>query len=94
MRVTDNPHIRIFAYDRNQGKGSATKHGMKYVTVDLAVLTDSDTDVKPILVKKYASVLRDNDVALASRWRPRRTPFRKTTTGSGAVEPSATCEFE
>jgi hypothetical protein len=31
---------------------------------------DSDTDVKPDLIKQYVTVLRNNDVALASKWHP------------------------
>jgi hypothetical protein len=29
---------------------------------------DSDADVKPDLMKQYVTVLRNNDIALASKW--------------------------
>jgi hypothetical protein len=31
---------------------------------------DSDADVKPDLMKQYVTVLRNNDIALASKWHP------------------------
>ena len=68
IRVSDNPDVRVVGYDRNQGKGSAIKYGTKYVTGDLVVFKDSDADVKPDLMKQYVTVLRNNDIALASKW--------------------------
>lgn len=70
VRVSVNPHVKVVGYDRNQGKGFAIKRGTRYVTGDLVVLMDSDTDVKPDLVKQYIAVLRNNDIALASKWHP------------------------
>ena len=69
-RASVNPHVKVVGYDRNQGKGFAIKRGTRYVTGDLVVLMDSDTDVKPDLVKHYIAVLRNNDIALASKWHP------------------------
>jgi len=70
MRVSDNPDVRVVGYDRNQGKGSAIKYGIKYVTGDLVVFMDSDADVKPDLIEQYVTVLWNNDIALASKWHP------------------------
>jgi glycosyltransferase involved in cell wall biosynthesis len=70
VRAAGNPHVKVVGYDRNQGKGFAIKHGTKYVTGDLVVFMDSDADVKPDLIEQYAAVLRNNDVALASKWHP------------------------
>ena len=70
IRASVNPHVKVVGYDRNQGKGSAIKYGTKYVTGDRVVFMDSDADVKPDLVKQYVTVLRNNDIALASKWHP------------------------
>ena len=70
IRVSDNPDVRVVGYDRNRGKGFAIKYGTKYVTGDLVVFMDSDADVKPDLIGQYVTVLRNNDVALASKWHP------------------------
>jgi len=70
IRVSDNPHVRVVGYDRNRGKGFAIKYGTKYVTGDLVVFMDSDADIKPDLIKQYVTVLRNNDIALASKWHP------------------------
>ena len=70
IRVSDNPDVRVVGYDRNRGKGSAIKYGTKYVTGDLVVLMDSDADINPDLIKQYVTALRNNDIALASKWHP------------------------
>jgi glycosyltransferase involved in cell wall biosynthesis len=70
IRVSDNPDVRVIGYDRNRGKGSAIKYGTRYVTGDLVVFMDSDTDIKPDLIKQYVTLLRQYDIALASKWHP------------------------
>jgi glycosyltransferase involved in cell wall biosynthesis len=70
IRATANPHVRVVGYDRNQGKGFAIKHGTRHVTGDLVVFMDSDADVKPDLIKQYVTLLKENDIALASKWHP------------------------
>jgi glycosyltransferase involved in cell wall biosynthesis len=75
IRVSDNPDVRVVGYDRNRGKGSAIKYGTKYVTGDLVVFMDSDAEVaptfsKPDLVRQYVTLLRESDIALASKWHP------------------------
>jgi len=70
VRASVNPHVKVVGYDRNQGKGFAIKHSTKYVTGDVVVFMDSDADVNPDLIKQYVTALRNNDVALASKWHP------------------------
>jgi len=70
IRVSGNPDVRVVGYDRNQGKGSAIKYGTKHVTGDLVVFMDSDADVNPDRIQQYLTLLRNNDIALASKWHP------------------------
>ena len=69
-RAAGNPHVNVVGYPQNRGKGFAIKHGIKDATGDVVVFMDSDADVKPDLIEQYVTLLRDYDIALASKRHP------------------------
>jgi glycosyltransferase involved in cell wall biosynthesis len=70
LRVRNNPHVKVVGYSENRGKGFAIKHGVEYATGDVVVFRDSDADVIPGLIGRYVSLLRDCDIAIASKRHP------------------------
>jgi glycosyltransferase involved in cell wall biosynthesis len=70
LGARNNPHVKVVGYGQNRGKGFAIKHGVKYATGDVVVFRDSDADVMPGLVGRYVSMLRDCDIAIASKRHP------------------------
>ncbi len=69
-RAGRNPHLRVVGYPRNQGKGFAVKYGVKHITGDFVVFMDSDADVEPDLIEQYLTILKENDIAIASKRHP------------------------
>jgi glycosyltransferase involved in cell wall biosynthesis len=70
LGTRNNPHVKVVGYGQNRGKGFAIKHGVKYATGDVVVFRDSDADVKPGLIGRYVTMLRDCDIAIASKRHP------------------------
>jgi glycosyltransferase involved in cell wall biosynthesis len=69
-RAACNPHVSVVGYPHNQGKGFAIKHGLKHAKGDLVVFMDSDADVKPDRIDQYVAILKNNDIAIASKRHP------------------------
>ncbi len=70
LSIRDKSHVGVVGYDRNQGKGSALKFGTRYARGEFVVFMDSDADVRPDLVEQYVEILKDADIAIASKWHP------------------------
>jgi len=70
QNVADGETVKMVGYDYNQGKGFAIKYAANYVSGEIVVLMDGDGDISPHLVGRYAAVLKDHDVALASKRHP------------------------
>jgi glycosyltransferase involved in cell wall biosynthesis len=69
-RAGINPHVRVVGYSQNRGKGFALKHGVKHAKGDLVVFMDSDADAKPDRIEQYIAILKNNDMAIASKRHP------------------------
>lgn len=69
-KVGGNPHVKVVGYPRNQGKGFAVKYGAEHVSGDLVVFMDSDADIQPDLIERYITILKKNDIAIASKRHP------------------------
>ena len=69
-RTADNPHVKVVGYPHNRGKGFALKYGVKHATGDVVVFMDGDADIKPDLIEQYVTLLKDNDIAIASKRHP------------------------
>jgi len=69
-KVSSDAHVKVVGYPRNRGKGFAVKCGAEHVTGDIVVFMDGDGDIRPDLIEQYVTLLRDNDIALASKRHP------------------------
>lgn len=64
----NNGHINVVGYRKNRGKGRALKTGFAYANGEFVVVMDGDLDVNPELIPGYLEFLKNNDVAVASKW--------------------------
>ena len=69
-KVADGETVKMVGYRYNHGKGFAIRYGTDYVSGEMVVLMDGDGDISPHLVDRYTAVLKDHDVALASKRHP------------------------
>lgn len=65
-----NGHVKIVSYYKNSGKGHAIKTGFQHASGDIVVFIDSDLDIDPKQIICYSKALKDNDIAIASKWHP------------------------
>ena len=70
QRIADGETVKAVGYRYNRGKGFAIRYGANYVSGEIVVLMDGDGDISPNLVDRYVAVLKDHDVALASKRHP------------------------
>ncbi|MEM2119359.1 MAG: glycosyltransferase family 2 protein [Candidatus Bathyarchaeia archaeon] len=63
-------NLQVVSYTRNLGKGNAFKEGFKHAKGEFIVLIDSDLDVDPEHIPRYVESLKNNDIAVASKWHP------------------------
>jgi len=47
LKKLKDPEIKVFYQDYNQGKGSAIRIGLKYVTGDVVIIQDADLEYEP-----------------------------------------------
>lgn len=67
--IAKNCHVRMVSYKKNQGKGSAIKHGVLKTTGDYIAFLDSDLDLPPEQIEQYMIPLINNqaDVVIGSK---------------------------
>jgi glycosyltransferase involved in cell wall biosynthesis len=69
MSVRGTP-LKVIGYRNNRGKGFAIKYAAQYVTGDAVIFMDADKEVSAEQVGQYVRVLRDHDIAIASKHHP------------------------
>ena len=74
-------YLKVISYEKNLGKGNAIKIGFEHSKGDFIVVIDSDLDIDPNYIPHYVEALKENDVAVSSKWHPEShismTPTRK-----------------
>lgn len=73
--ANNNSHVKVVSYKRNIGKGHAIKTGFARAKGDAVVFMDSDLDIDPRLIVRYAEALKDGDLVIASK----RHPYSKVS---------------
>jgi len=63
-----NDHVKVVGLENNMGKGFAIKTGFLNATGDAVVFIDSDLDVDVEQVSRYIDALKENDIAVGSKW--------------------------
>lgn len=71
LKNIDNPRIKIFFHDKNMGKGSAVRTGLKNVSGDVVIIQDADLEYDPSEYEKLlVPIERDKaDVVYGSRFK-------------------------
>lgn len=71
LKNIDNPRIKIFFHDKNMGKGSAVRTGLKNVSGDVIIIQDADLEYDPSEYEKLlVPIKRDKaDVVYGSRFK-------------------------
>lgn len=66
----DNPEIKVFFQEKNEGKGAALKVGFKKTTGDYVIVQDADLEYDPHDYKKLLRALEEDgmDVVYGSRF--------------------------
>lgn len=62
-----NPHLRIFSYDENRGKGFAVKAGVMKSRGSVILFIDGDLNISPDKILDYINEVKDNDIVIASK---------------------------
>ncbi len=65
--------VKVFGYDRNQGKGHALKVGLNRATGQFAFLVDSDSEIQPKELMTYVRALESADIVIGSKRHPLST---------------------
>ncbi len=65
--------VKVFGYDRNQGKGHALKVGLHHATGQFAFLVDSDSEIQPKELMTYVKALESADIVIGSKRHPLST---------------------
>ena len=66
----NNGHVKVVGYNNNVGKGFALKTGFSHAIGEMVVFMDSDLDIDPKLIVRYAEALKDGDLVIASKRHP------------------------
>jgi len=66
-----NGHVKVVGFGKNMGKGNAVRMGFANSKGNFVVVIDSDLDVDPCLIPHYVEALKNNDIAVASKWHPK-----------------------
>lgn len=59
-KYKDEEDIKIVLKEKNEGKGSAIRKGMKYVNGDIVVIQDADMEYEPMNILKMVKVMEKN----------------------------------
>lgn len=66
--ANNNGHTKVVSYAKNIGKGHAIRTGFAHTRGDAVVFMDSDLDIDPKQIARYAEALRYGDIVIASKW--------------------------
>jgi len=68
-RRLDEPHVRVFHYARNMGKGFALRYGIVRSRGDIITFIDGDGDIDPAQIAAYLHAMRESgaDVVVGSK---------------------------
>lgn len=71
-RRLDAPHVRIYHYTRNMGKGFALRYGMARSHGDIVTFIDGDGDIDPALIAPYLQIIHKTgaDIVVGSKRHP------------------------
>ncbi len=71
-RRLDAPHVRVYHYARNMGKGFALRYGMARSRGEIITFIDGDGDIDPSLIALYLRIARKTgaDVVVGSKRHP------------------------
>ncbi len=71
-RRFDAPHVRVYHYARNMGKGFALRYGMARSCGEVVTFIDGDGDIDPSLIAHYLQIARGTgaDVVVGSKRHP------------------------
>ncbi len=71
-RRLDAPHVRVFHYARNMGKGFALRYGMARSHGEIVTFIDGDGDIDPVQIASYLQLMRrtEADIVVASKRHP------------------------
>ncbi len=68
-RRLDAPHVRVYHYARNMGKGFALRYGVARSHGDIVTFIDGDGDIDPAQIAAYLRIMRESgaDVVVGSK---------------------------
>jgi len=71
-RRLDVPHVQVYHYNRNMGKGFALRYGMVRSRGAIVTFIDGDGDIDPGLIAAYLKIIRKTgaDVVVGSKRHP------------------------
>src|SRR5437764_5707367 len=69
VRRLDAPHVRVYHYTRNMGKGFALRYGVARSRGEIVTFIDGDGDIDPVQIATYLRIMRetDADIVIASK---------------------------
>ncbi len=60
-RRLDAPHVRVYHYARNMGKGFALRYGVVRSHGEIVTFIDGDGDIDPAQIAVYLRIMRESD---------------------------------
>ena len=63
------PHLHVYHYTRNMGKGFALRYGMARSCGEIVTFIDGDGDIDPLQIATYLRIMRETkaDIVIASK---------------------------
>jgi glycosyltransferase involved in cell wall biosynthesis len=62
-----NPHLRVFSYAENRGKGFAVKTGVMKSKGSIILFIDGDLNVSPDTIRDYIEEVKYHDIVIGSK---------------------------
>lgn len=71
-RRLDAPHLQVFHYARNMGKGFALRYGVTRSRGSIVTFIDGDGDIDPVQIGVYLRIMRETgaDIVVGSKRHP------------------------
>jgi len=68
----DAPHVRVYHYARNMGKGFALRYGVARSHGEIVTFIDGDGDIDPAQIASYLRIMHETsaDIVIASKRHP------------------------
>jgi glycosyltransferase involved in cell wall biosynthesis len=72
VRRLEAPHVRVYHYTRNMGKGFALRYGVARSHGEVVTMIDGDGDIDPVQIATYLAIMRETnaDIVIASKRHP------------------------